>query len=173
MGFNLVFKGLINKTAVTIKYCLCCHSYNINFIWNLLSKTKKTRKMIPTLGCPISVIHSTHINPKSVNFDNYIQIINSPSFHSRVLGLMIPNSSSLVTAFGFRSLKIGFRFVFWYALNKVFQTCVLPVPAFPTTNTEWRTSSSSSNCTTCKQHNHPAANREVLVIHAAICPSKM
>lgn len=48
---------LINKIVVTTKYSLCCHSYNINFIWNLLSNTKKTENLIPALGCPINILH--------------------------------------------------------------------------------------------------------------------
>ena len=59
-----------------------------------------------------------------------------PSFHSRVEGLMMPNSSLLVTAFGLRSIDIGFFFMFWLARNSDFQTIVLPVPALPTINTE-------------------------------------
>jgi hypothetical protein len=35
---------------------------------------------------------------------------NKPSFHSRVAGLIIPKSSSLVTAFGLRSTATGLRF---------------------------------------------------------------
>ena len=74
---------------------------------------------------------------------------NIPSFHSLVAGLMIPNSSSLVTALGFRSVATGFFFMFWLALNSDFQTMDFPVPALPKTKTEWRTSSNSCSCTIC------------------------
>jgi hypothetical protein len=39
-----------------------------------------------------------------------IIVENNPSFHSRVAGLIIPKSSSLVTAFGLRSTATGLRF---------------------------------------------------------------
>ena len=73
----------------------------------------------------------------------------SPSFHSRVLGLMMPNSSSLVTAFGSKSIANGFSFWFRCVCSKDVHTLLLPVPAEPTINTEWRTSNNSCNWTTC------------------------
>lgn len=61
---------------------------------------------------------------------------------------MMPKSSSLVTAFGFRSDTKGFILMFWYVLKSVFHTMDLPVPAKPMMKTECRTSSSSTSCTT-------------------------
>jgi hypothetical protein len=39
-----------------------------------------------------------------------IMVENNPSFHSRVAGLIIPKSSSFVTALGLRSTATGLRF---------------------------------------------------------------
>ena len=54
-----------------------------------------------------------HFGPSEVMFDrSLIMFENSPSFHSRVAGFMIPNNSSFVTAFGFKSVYTGFFFKF-------------------------------------------------------------
>lgn len=47
----------------------------------------------------------------------------SPSFHSRVAGWMIPNSSSQVTALGSRSTVTGLLFSIWYVLLSDLSTC--------------------------------------------------
>lgn len=78
----------------------------------------------------------------------YIVNKNAPSFHSLVAGWMKPNNSSVVSAFGFKSFHTTLGlWLLWVSCN-VLSTWDLPVPAFPITNTEWRTASNSSSCTT-------------------------
>ena len=54
------------------------------------------------------------------------QGVTSPSFHSRVAGLMKPKSSKVVTALGLRSTHNGFSFMFWYVLFSERRILLLP-----------------------------------------------
>lgn len=114
---------------------------------------------------------------KKIDYNDYIDrivimissvklsFINSPSFHSLVEGLIYPNSSSVVTAFGFKSKHVGFFFMLCIVLKSVRQTCVLPVPACPMMNTLCRTSSSSFSWITCQNTTGDKPEKSVLFIN--------
>ena len=55
-----------------------------------------------------------HLGPSPVRLDwSLMMVLNRPSLHSLVAGFITPYRSSLLTAFGFKSVQIGLSFWFW------------------------------------------------------------
>uniref|UniRef100_A0A1I8JGD9 CCHC-type domain-containing protein n=1 Tax=Macrostomum lignano TaxID=282301 RepID=A0A1I8JGD9_9PLAT len=126
-GFRYRIPARDTVAGVAVFRWLISNSRRIEGVKGMRSLEASVRILLSSMTVFSDSIHmgsmspsrTIHLGPSWVMLARSRMITEKrPSFHSRVDGLMMPNSSSLVTALGFKSTAIGFFFWFCVAQHE-------------------------------------------------------